>query len=141
MEWRTPAVARAVRRVVVLLVIGLVLGFLDYGIHLACWPRGIAYRDLRVFWYFSETSVSVSPTGEQVRHVINNAGAAHRGLHYVWVLHQHDSYKPWRVLVAGWSFYEDAISAIQWKDGKTFEIRLSDSRSGDSWRVRTVTIR
>ncbi|MGD8452967.1 MAG: hypothetical protein PVJ57_14200 [Phycisphaerae bacterium] len=107
----------------------------------AYWPAGVLAEDLELFWLYSEVTESVSPGGEVVRHVLNNAGAAHVGLHYVWVLHKRHWWERWRVVAAGWSHCGDAQTFITWTDARTFEIRLNDSRKQDRWRVRRVTVR
>jgi len=76
---------------------------LGYGVLVMFIPLGVELDDLGAFLFASISTESIGPGGDVIRHVLNDAGAAHSGLHYVWVLHRRSAWLPWQVLVSGWS--------------------------------------
>ena len=123
------------------LCLATVGGIARHALSMTCWPYGVRYDDLSIYLYSSETTESVSPSGEPVYHVLNNAGAAHSGLHFVWLVHRSGWWAPWRVIDSGWSLYVSSKDAIVWKDGHTFQIDLNDSQREDKWRARIVSVK
>jgi hypothetical protein len=101
---------------------------------------GVRTDDLYAFWFSSIETQSVSPDGVVVRHVLNDAGAAHSGLHYVWILHKRAPWSPWRVVASGWSEPRGAREAITWLDGATFEIELADKKRGGTLVTRRIQL-
>jgi len=113
-----------------LLIAGFGLGLLVcvYIIFVWTYPIGVPLSDFSAFWFASEETTSTSADGVVLRHVLNDAGAAHSGLHYVWVLHRRSWWLPWRVVASGWSESRKADEAIRWLDRTTFEIQLGNRR-------------
>ena len=104
-------------------------------------PLGVELDDLGAFVFAFISTESIGPGGDVIRHVLNDAGAAHSGLHYVWVLHRRSAWLPWQVVVSGWSEKREAREAITWVADSTLEIELVDSRVNGSMTKRWVTVR
>jgi hypothetical protein len=133
---RTPT-RRAARRVILLVIAVLVV---YYALAMTIWPRGVAFDDLVAYNLTSHTTESVSPAGKGVSHVINNAGAGHSGLHFVWVVHRRHSWLPAQVVACGWSGFTDASESIRWRNGDSFDIWLFDTRRGERFHRITVDL-
>lgn len=113
-------------------------------VHVACvvtWPVGVRRIDLEAFWLGSVETESTSPSGMVVRHVRNDAGAAHCGLHYVWVIWRSAPWLRWRVVASGWSEVVSAEEAITWLDGRTFEIELAEEPGATALRTQRVQLK
>lgn len=98
------------------------------------WPVGVSSREAWLMHFYSVWTSSTSESGCEVQHVLNDAGAAHSGQHFVWVLHRDHPWSRPRVIVSGWSELQDASEAIRWTGPRSFSIELSESRREPAWR-------
>jgi hypothetical protein len=90
-----------------------------YLLFITVYPLGLAHNDLVSYWFASVRTTARSPEGVEIQHELNDAGAAHSGLHFVWILGRRHAWTPRRILASGWSEPRTAAQALTWPDAHT----------------------
>jgi len=124
--------ARLQKKYIIWPVIVLAAAVTVYSIFAFNYIIGLRSDERNAFAHFSTSTDAVNSTGLTVRHVINDAGAAHSGSHRVWIIGKRHWWEPSRVLVSGWSELQDAQQAVQWIGETTFRIELMNGRRDSS---------